>query len=175
MSQHLNNLELDKSTIKCRGPLGRFKYLGDGNAEIITQLEPKKDKLVKFNKLLCIAGGTGITPIYQIINAVYSNQDPTDIILIFGNKTTKDFLLKDELDNIQRCNKINIKIIYTIDKSEEGWEGEVGFINKDMISKYCKNIEDNRFVLTCGPPPMTKSLPPILKQLGMKDDNYFKF
>ena len=175
MSQYLHSLEVEKSVIRCRGPLGRFKYLGDGNAEIITQLDPKQISLVKFKKILAIAGGTGITPIYQIIQGILLNNDKTEVLLIFGNKTTKDFLLKDELDAMQKLGKINLKVIYTIDKSEDGWEGEVGFVDKKMISNYCSKFEEDRFVLTCGPPPMTKSLLPMLKDLGMKEQNYFKF
>jgi len=38
-------------------------------------------------KLLMISGGTGITPLYQIINSIINNKDDkTFTTLIYGNK-----------------------------------------------------------------------------------------
>jgi cytochrome-b5 reductase len=49
-------------------------------------------------KIGCIAGGTGITPCYQVIQSVLDNKDDkSQLSLIFGNRTTKDILLKEEL------------------------------------------------------------------------------
>jgi cytochrome-b5 reductase len=76
---------------------------------------------------------------------------------------------------MEKSGKISLKVVYTIDKEEEGWKGEVGFLSKDMIARYVPKITDDRFCLSCGPPPMTKMLPPMLKELGMTDNNYFKF
>ena len=44
-----------------------------------------------------VAGGTGITPCYQILQACLKNNDGTDVSLVFGNRTVRDILLKDEL------------------------------------------------------------------------------
>ena len=45
-----------------------------------------------------VAGGTGITPVYQILNAVYEYHDKVNISLLFANKTSADILLKEELE-----------------------------------------------------------------------------
>lgn len=173
LSQYLHGLEIGKS-IKCRGPIGKLKYLGDGDFEIITKLDPITTVLKHYDTLFMIAGGTGITPIYQVIQAIALNGDKTKVILIFGNKTTNDFLLKDELDEFVTSQKIDLKVIYTIDKPEEGWTGEVGFVGKEMLSKYMPDLSKS-FSLTCGPPLMNKSVLKYLKELGMTEDNYFKF
>jgi cytochrome-b5 reductase len=48
-----------------------------------------------------IAGGTGITPCYQIIKAVLNNpNDKTKVNLVYSNTTQEDILLKDELLNL---------------------------------------------------------------------------
>jgi NAD(P)H-flavin reductase len=84
--------------------------------------------------------------------------------------------LKNELDEIVKSKKINLTVIYTIDKSEENWNGEVGYINKDLISKYCENItSDDTFVLTCGPPLMCEFLKSVVKSMGVKDINIHDF
>jgi NAD(P)H-flavin reductase len=48
-----------------------------------------------------IAGGTGITPCYQIIkSALSSPKDKVIINLIYSNSTMDDILLKDELTQL---------------------------------------------------------------------------
>ena len=48
-----------------------------------------------------IGGGTGITPLYQVLNAIHAYQESgIKVSLIFANKTPDDILLKEELDLI---------------------------------------------------------------------------
>jgi NAD(P)H-flavin reductase len=53
---------------------------------------------LKRTKIGMVAGGTGITPCYQIIQAALNGEDGTQLSLIFGNRTVEDILLKEELD-----------------------------------------------------------------------------
>ncbi len=104
------------------------------------------------------------------------NNDSTKITLIFGNRSTKDILLKSEFDEIVKSKKMNLTVVYTIDKKEDGWEGEVGYINKELISKYCEDItSDGTFVLTCGPPLMCDALKKAVLSLGVKEENIHDF
>ncbi len=45
-----------------------------------------------------IGGGTGITPLYQVLNAVYTFHDKVNVSLLFANKSSSDILLKEELE-----------------------------------------------------------------------------
>ena len=50
-----------------------------------------------------LAGGTGITPMYQTARAILKDpSDHTDISLIFGNLTADDILIKDLLDGLAK-------------------------------------------------------------------------
>jgi len=73
------------------GPKGRLKYEGQGNF-VITK-KPVTGK----TKIGLIAGGTGITPCYQIIQSILVNNDTPSVSLLFGNRTISDILLKEEL------------------------------------------------------------------------------
>ena len=49
-----------------------------------------------------IAGGTGITPMLQVIRAILKNpRDTTKLYLIFANQTEEDILLRQELESLQ--------------------------------------------------------------------------
>lgn len=50
-----------------------------------------------------LAGGTGITPMYQVARAVLQDpKDTTNFSLIFGNLTEDDILIRDLLDDLAR-------------------------------------------------------------------------
>ena len=49
-----------------------------------------------------LAGGTGVTPMYQVANAILKNPaDKTEITLLFANVSTDDILIEEELTNLQ--------------------------------------------------------------------------
>jgi cytochrome-b5 reductase len=134
-----------------------------------------------------VAGGTGITPMLQVLEEIVSNpNDKTEVSLLFANNTTKDILLQEQIDALARKNK-NLKVTYVIDKPEAGWTGPTGYINADMLKKYLPAPSADVQVYVCGPPgfmtvtsgnktPDYKQgeLTGALKEIGFTSDNVFK-
>lgn len=81
MSQHLDRLRLgDKVDVK--GPVGRFLYKGRGMAKIGGRTLP-----YRITRLGMLAGGTGITPMYQLVQAILRDpRDATRCSLLFANR-----------------------------------------------------------------------------------------
>ena len=51
-----------------------------------------------------IAGGTGITPMYQVTKALMTDpQEFTTISLVYANLTEDDILIKKELDELSEA------------------------------------------------------------------------
>lgn len=79
--------------IEVTGPYGNILYEGNGvfrkrKNERETQLDFDKWDLNTYKRVFAICGGTGITPIYQVIQSAYLNKDKaTEFRLIYGNKT----------------------------------------------------------------------------------------
>jgi cytochrome-b5 reductase len=175
MSQYLNDLELF-NTIKVRGPFGKLTYLGDGNFKILKKFKPLTYLEKKFNKIGMIAGGTGITPFYQLLQAANKLKDSVEFSLLFGNKSSADILLKEELDEIYREQTFKFNLHYTIDKAEDNWTGSVGYMIKEMVVANTPAPADDVIMLLCGPPVLCKNvITPMLKSLGHKDENIFEF
>lgn len=122
MTQYLETLE-PGATMLMEGPKGRLAYEGFGKIRI-------GKALLKKAKIGMVAGGTGITPCYQVIQAALNGNDGTSISLIFGNRTVEDILLKEELDAFQANNPEKFKLHYTVDVKplDENWKGGVGFV-----------------------------------------------
>ncbi|KAK2580151.1 hypothetical protein KPH14_012424 [Odynerus spinipes] len=166
MSQHLENMKIG-DTIDIRGPSGRLVYKGHGKFSIkLLRKDPPVDYDVK--KVVMLAGGTGITPMLQLIRAIVKDPaDETQVSLLFANQTEKDILLRDELDDIAKTHSDKIKIWYTLDTSGENWPYSTGHINADMIKEHMLPPSSDTIVLMCGPPPMINfACNPNLDKLG---------
>jgi NAD(P)H-flavin reductase len=163
--------------VNMRGPRGRFYYYGNGDFHLASKkVKPITWRKKQYKKVAMICGGTGITPIYQILQAADLNKDSIEYTLLYGNRSSKDILLKKELDGISKDKNINLKLFYTIDKDEEGWDGLVGYITKDKIEKYISPPSDDTLILTCGSGKMCKKyLVPLLIEMGYKEENIHNF
>ncbi|KAG0054934.1 NADH-cytochrome b5 reductase [Gryganskiella cystojenkinii] len=136
-------------TINARGPKGQFNYTPNMCREIGM-----------------IAGGTGLTPMLQIIRAIVKNpEDKTKVNLIFANVTEEDILLKAELDLLSKKYP-QFQVYYVLNSAPEGWTGGVGFVNADMIKEHLPSPASDIKVLLCGPPPMISAMSKITQDLG---------
>mmetsp|Transcript_22418 Transcript_22418/g.21556 ORF Transcript_22418/g.21556 Transcript_22418/m.21556 type:complete len:315 (-) Transcript_22418:88-1032(-) len=178
MSQHVDSIQIGE-TLDMKGPKGHMEYLGKGKFTLKLMRKPLQERNAKHFGM--IAGGTGITPMLQIIHAVFrdAKDSSTTISLLFANQTTHDILVNDELEALQREYPDRFKLHHTLDRPPQDWNGSTGFINKEMIQNYvlCNSSKsDSTQILMCGPPPMLKfACLPALKELGVGEDNLFSF
>eukprot|EP01025_Chloroclados_australasicus_P047170 TRINITY_DN5241_c0_g2_i1.p1 TRINITY_DN5241_c0_g2~~TRINITY_DN5241_c0_g2_i1.p1 ORF type:complete len:297 (-),score=19.16 TRINITY_DN5241_c0_g2_i1:589-1428(-) len=160
MSVYVDNLKIGES-LMMRGPKGRFLY------------RPNMKR--HFGML---AGGTGITPMYQVAQAILSNpKDKTKISLIYGNLTVDDILLREELELMAKERPDQFSVYFVVDKQpeENDWKGGVGYITADIIKEHSPAPADDIMVLRCGPQGMNIAMGNLLTQLGYTDDMLFKF
>jgi cytochrome-b5 reductase len=129
-------------TIKVKGPKGQMVY---------------KPNMVR--EIGMLAGGTGITPMLQIVRAILKNpEDKTRVTLIYANVTTADILLKEDLEKLAQINPHKFKLYLVVEKPLESWTGGVGFITEAMIREYCPAPANDIKILICGPPPMVSAM-----------------
>jgi cytochrome-b5 reductase len=121
--------------VRIKGPKGQFNY----HPGLSTHLG-------------MIAGGTGITPMLQIIRAILKNpHDKTRVSLIYANVTFDDILLKEELDHLAENHPDRFTIYYVLNEApEQGWDGGIGFVTKDMIHYHMPAPKEDIKVLMCG-------------------------
>lgn len=117
--------------------------------------------------IIFLAAGSGITPFISAIRYIITKKLSNKIILLFSNKTENDIIYKKELEKI---NNRNIKIIHTLSQeAPEGWKGEIGRINKEMVEKYVKNPKEKLWYI-CGPPLMADSIKKILIEMNIPQE-----
>ncbi|XP_078046670.1 NADH-cytochrome b5 reductase 3 isoform X1 [Augochlora pura] len=175
LSQFLENLKTGE-TVDFRGPSGRLIYKGHGKFSIkILRKDPPVN--YSFKKIVMMAGGTGITPMLQLVRAIVKDPtDETECSLLFANQTEKDILLREELDEVARKHPKKFKVWYTLDTSDENWAYSTGHINAEMIEKHMFPPSSDTFVLMCGPPPMINfACNPNLDKLGYNPKYRFAY
>ncbi|KXH50962.1 NADH-cytochrome b5 reductase 1 [Colletotrichum simmondsii] len=152
ISKYMASMKVGQ-TLKVRGPKGAFVYTPN---------------MVRHFGM--IAGGTGITPMLQIVRAVIRGRptgDKTEIDLIFANVTPQDILLKEDLDALAK-EDAGFRVHYVLDKPPADWTGGVGYVTGDMITKLLPKAADDVKLLLCGPPPMVSGLKKTAETLGFK-------
>ena len=113
-----------------------------------------------------VAGGTGVSPVRGVINALAASKDSKDKHVILGFRSPSDMLFRDDIADWE--NKIDL--ILTMDKEAEGYTGNVGLVTKFIPELKLKNIETAQAVVV-GPPPMMKFSVIELLKLGFKEEN----
>ena len=122
MSQYLESMKIG-DTIEFRGPNGLLVYQGKGKFAI--RPDKKSSPVIKTVKSVgMIAGGTGITPMLQVIRAIMKDPDDHTVChLLFANQTEKDILLRPELEELRNEHSARFKLWYTVDRAPEGESG----------------------------------------------------
>lgn len=169
LSQRLDSLQIG-DTVGVKGPIGHIHY--EGRSKITIDKAPK---LVK--RFAMIAGGTGITPMFQVIRAIVEDpEDSTEVSLIYTNRMEGDIMLKDQLDEWQDKHS-NFKVWYTLSKKpRDGWAYSTGRISEQMMRDHLPagGCAEN-FAALCGPPAMEAMCYGILEKMGYDKPNCFSF
>ncbi|XP_069571248.1 NADH-cytochrome b5 reductase 2 [Brachyistius frenatus] len=175
MSQHLDNMSIG-DTIDFRGPSGLLVY--KGNSQFSIRPDKKSEpKVRKFKHVGMIAGGTGITPMLQLIRRIAADPaDGTECSLIFANQTEKDILLREELEEVKKNHPDKVKLWFTLDRPPQDWSYSSGFVTCDMIRDHLPAPSADALIVLCGPPPMIQlACLPNLDKLGHKTENIFAY
>lgn len=171
MTQHLDSLRVG-DLIEMKGPSGSIQYQGAGVFTLGRDTKP-------FKHIACIAGGSGITPVLQVMRAVTKEVAagktglPT-VSLVFGNVAEEDILMRAELDKM--ATQTNFRVHYTLDKPPaKGWKGSKGFVTSAMIAENLPAASADTLVLLCGPEGMVRSAEAHLEALGHQVANIRRF
>jgi nitrate reductase (NAD(P)H) len=120
-------------------------------------------------------GGTGITPVFQVLRAVIENpNDPTTCVVLDGNRQEEDILCRDELDAFVSLDDRKCTVVHTLTKPLDSWTGRRGRISEELLKEFVP-ADDESMVLVCGPEPMEKSARRILLAQGWAESNLHFF
>eukprot|EP00210_Caulerpa_lentillifera_P000497 g480.t1 len=114
----------------------------------------------KWQRIGLIGGGSGITPLWQVIESVLLDpEDPTKICLVYQNRNEEDILLRDRIDAFAADHPERFKVVYILSKPSASWTGLRGRMNVEILAAVLPPATAPRsFIMVCGPPGMNTSL-----------------
>jgi nitrate reductase (NAD(P)H) len=142
-------------TIELKGPIGHFVWKGQGIASLHS-----KDEQV--NEIGLVCGGSGITPILQVLRAILG--DPLDrktkVWVVDVNRYFEDILCRDELEKLASEHQGRFRCHYSLTGTPvpEDWAYSVGRVTREMLETHLPTPGKNKLICICGPAPMEHSV-----------------
>ncbi|MBU0513441.1 MAG: 2Fe-2S iron-sulfur cluster binding domain-containing protein [Proteobacteria bacterium] len=117
-------------------------------------------------EMVCLAGGSGITPFYSMIREVWDCGLDRTIRLIYGNRTVDEIVFHDQLTSLaERFRNFTYRPV--VEKPAAGWDGPTGYITRDLIQETVGDVSSKTFYL-CGPQAMYDFCLAELAALGVE-------
>ena len=136
-------------TLVSSGPAGNFYF----------------NPLIHKKTMVCIAGGSGITPFMSMIREIIECGLDRTVYLFYGNKTTDDIIFDSEFGRLaERFD--NIRYIPVVEEPSDGYGGACGFITRDLMKEMLADIADKSFFI-CGPQGLYDFCLPQVEDMGV--------
>lgn len=159
-SNFVNDVLKPGMEIEVMEPMGNFH----------TELNSSNEK-----HYVLFAGGSGITPVFSILKSVLQKEPSSQITLFYGNRDSQSIIFRKQLDAAAEKYHDRLKVVYILDKPENGWKGYTGFVVKDMALKLLRENTDLNFrkaeFFICGPVPMMKEVESAISILGIDKEH----
>lgn len=157
--------------ISVKGPTGHFEYHGRGEFT-------KSGKKRSAKKFWMVSGGSGITPVYQVLRAVHADaEDSTECLLLDSNRFEEDILCREDLDKYGT--KETIQVWHTLSGKNVApdWNPGhgLGRLNMDVMNDKFKECGDPKLLLVCGPPALEGLVRDWAKRRGFAEDDLMFF
>ena len=127
------------------------------------------DRFPDAERLIFIPGGIGITPMISMLRTMADRGDQRPVRLFYCNLEWDTVTFREEVETLRE--QLNLEVIYVIERPPQGWTGESGFLNAEILKKYLDAnwLGGNAEVFLCGPAPMMAAVEKALIASGVPE------
>lgn len=118
--------------------------------------------------LVCVAGGSGVTPFRGFVREATRRKLETKITVLYSVRTPTDIIFDNEFRQLEQENP-NFKFYVTCTrlKPEHTWNGRAGRITPDWVKAHIGDLANTIFY-ACGPNPLVEFAEEVvLRGLGV--------
>lgn len=133
--------------IQFKGPAGHFTLRDDPDRE-----------------LLFVATGTGITPIWSMLQANAERPDPRPATLFWGLRSQRDLYYQEDLIALAR-KTLKMTTVLTLSRPEPGWSGATGRVQQ-LVEERVTSVA-HLAVYLCGSGGMIADVTKAVQQKGL--------
>lgn len=143
-------------------PGDRFRLRGPYGTAVLDE---------SMNDIVCIAGGSGLSPMLSIVKAHLATADPASrsAQLFYGGRYAQDIV---ELPSLVEAHRATGSFEYIPAVSEADgsrWNGERGYIHEVATRRMAMGRDTHFFI--AGPPPMIQATLAMLESRGIARSN----
>ncbi|MEX2671115.1 MAG: ferric reductase-like transmembrane domain-containing protein [Phycisphaeraceae bacterium] len=115
-----------------------------------------------------IAGGIGITPFLSMLRTEADTADhQTPYYLFYGVPTLDRAIGHEELTELEQLLPA-LTIVYVVDRPDEQWQGERGYVTRELLQRHLPEHEIKRLrYMACGPDIMLDMVNAELSAMGV--------
>lgn len=146
-------------------PLGTEIKMGPGMGSLTLHKNVSKPAVF-------LAGGIGITPFLSILRQADHDKLGHKLSLFYSNRRPEDAAFLETLQGLEKTNS-NFRFIGTMSEMEHSrrsWDGETGWIDKEMLSRHLEKLQGPIFYIA-GPPVMVAGMREMLVDAGVDEDD----
>jgi ring-1,2-phenylacetyl-CoA epoxidase subunit PaaE len=121
---------------------------------------------------LCVAAGSGITPIISIATSLLA-QGEAEVALLYGNRTSGSVMFAEELGDLKNRFGPRFQVVHVLSREPRDAELFSGRLDADRLRRILDVLlpaEDFDHVWLCGPYPMINDAREVLAERGVGAD-----
>ena len=156
--------------VKREGKMGTRIVDWAKNGDRLGVLEPAGKFLPAFEagkRLVCIAGGSGVTPFRGFAREATWRKLETPITILYSVRTTKDIIFKNEFLQLEDANaNVTFEVTCTRLEPNDPWPGRRGRIDVAWIKEHVVDLKNTVFY-ACGPTTFVETVEKmVVAELG---------
>ena len=121
---------------------------------------------------LCIAAGSGITPLLSITSSMLAHGD-AEVALLYGNRTSGSVMFAEELADLKNAFGARLQLVHVLSRQPRDVELLSGRLEADRIRRILEvllPVELFDDIWLCGPFTMINDAREVLTELGVSPD-----
>lgn len=162
-SKYLVNNLRKGTTVQAFPPMGNF----------VIEPNPKQQR-----NIIMFAGGSGITPIFSMIKSVLETEIESYITLYYVNRYEEGIIFKNELEELHQKYQDKLKVIPSITKPTQNWDGETGRLDRKKSQELLKHFNEKTLkqsdYFLCGPAGMMEEVKSALNNFGVEETRIYQ-
>ena len=139
--------------------------------EVEVQLAPggfraTPEVLAAGGRHLCVAAGSGITPVLSIAASLLAHPDAR-VTLLYGNRTTASVMFAEEVADLKNAHPARLQVVHVLSREPRDVELLSGRLDLERVLTSLAPVDDVDHAWLCGPHRMVQDARAVLGRLGL--------
>lgn len=113
-----------------------------------------------------LVGGIGTAPMMSMLRTLADRGDERPHFALAAHSRWDRVPLRDELSELSE--KLDLHLVHVLEEPPEDWEGEEGWITREMLDEHLPAGRQAFHYFICGPVPMIRAMEAFLAELEIR-------